>query len=176
MRIVLLFTVLALALAVTACATPATPGAPSTPAAPSGATAAPSIPPVPAATNVPVSTPPSGDLTITFKKTGGIGGVNETYTLKPDGSVDSSKGPKQAEGGATAAAKLAGAISATGIYAVAPGKYMGKDVCCDRFAYDLTLSIGGKSYNYSTVDGAEDVPPALAQTVGLISQYVATAK
>src|SRR5438045_3689614 len=112
MRIVFLIIVLALALVVTACATPATSGAPGTPAAPLGATPAPSIPPVPAATNVPVSTPPSGDLTITFKRTGGIGGVNETYTLKPDGSVDSGKGLKQAEGGATAAAKLAGAISA----------------------------------------------------------------
>jgi hypothetical protein len=166
MRIALLIAVLALGFAVTGCATPAT----------SGVTPAPSIPPVPAATNLPVSTPPNGELTIIFKKTGGIAGVNETHTLKPDGSVDSGKGPKQADGGAAAAAKLAGAISATGIYAVAPGKYMGKDLCCDRFTYELTLTIGSKSYSYTTVDGAEGVPPALAQTVGLVSQYVASAK
>src|SRR6185369_4958996 len=108
-------------------------------------------------------------------QSGGVAGVNQTYTLKPDGSVDTGKGVKQADGGAAAAATLASKIAATGIYGVAPDKYLPASQCCDRFTYEITLTIGGKSYSYTTMDGTQTAPPALMQTIGLITQYIATA-
>jgi hypothetical protein len=156
-------------LSAAACAAPVTPAGP----APTFTTSAPQVP---VSTPVPVTTPPAVDLTVIFKRSGGIAGVNESYTLKPDGSLDTSKGPKQADGGATAAAKLASQIAATGIYAVAPAKYLPANPCCDRFTYDLTLTVGGKSFNYTTMDASETAPAALTQTVGLIAQYIAAAR
>ena len=161
MRYITLIALVLLILSAAACATPLTPAGP-----------APTSTPSPA----PGTTPPSGDLTIFFKRSGGIAGVNESYSLKPDGSLDTSKGPKQADGGATAAANLAGQIAATGIYSVTPGKYPPVNPCCDRFEYDLTLDVGGKSFSYTTMDGSETAPASLKQTVGLIVRYIAAAR
>jgi hypothetical protein len=169
MRHITLTTLLLLILTIAACATPVTP----TGQAPTATTSAPDVP---ASTPLPVVTPPAGDLTIMFNRSGGIAGVQEAYTLKPDGSLDTSKGPKQADGGATAAAKLASQIAATGIYAVAPGKYLPASPCCDRFTYDLSLTAGGKTFTYTTMERSETAPAALNQTIGLIAQYIAAAR
>lgn len=118
----------------------------------------------------------SGELNITLKRSGGIAGRNETFSLKPDGTVTTGTQTKQADGGAAAAAKLAGAIAATGIYNVAPGKYMSADTCCDRYIYELTLVAGGQTFSFTTIDGYNQTPSALLQTLGLIQQYIVAAR
>ena len=119
--------------------------------------------------------PAAGELNVTFERSGGFTGRIETFRLKPDGSVDDGKVVLHAAGGSSAAAILASQIAATGIYSVAPGRYMAANTCCDRFEYDLTLTQNGLGYNFMTIDSAESEPPALVQTIRLISQYISTA-
>ena len=121
----------------------------------------------------PTGTPPAaGELNLTFERSGGFTGRIETFRLKPDGSVDDGKVVLHAAGGPSDAATLATQIAATGIYSVAPGQYMAANTCCDRFEYDLTLTQNGQSYHFITIDSADSEPPALAQTIRLISQYI----
>ena len=116
--------------------------------------------------------PAAGALNVTFERSGGFTGRIESFRLKPDGSVDDGKVVLRAAGGTAAAASLAAQIAATGIYAVAPGRYMPANTCCDRFEYDLTLTQNGKSYNFVTIDSAPSAPPELVQAIRLISQYI----
>ena len=121
----------------------------------------------------PPGTPPAdAELSVAFERSGGFTGRVETFHLKPDGSVDDGKLVLHAAGGSSAAATLASQIAATGIYAVAPGRYVGANTCCDRFEYDLTLTQNGQSHNFVTIDHEPSAPPALVQTRQLISQYI----
>jgi len=116
--------------------------------------------------------PAAGALNVTFERSGGFTGRIEAFRLRPDGSVDDGKVVLHAAGGSSAAAILASQIAASGIYSVAPGRYMAANTCCDRFEFDLTLTQNGQSYNFVTIDSAESAPPALVQTIRLISQYI----
>lgn len=118
---------------------------------------------------------PAGELVATLQRSGGIAGATETFVVQGDGTVAVGLTTRQAEGGAEAAADLANRIAATGIYDVAPGQYMPANTCCDRYTYDLTLVRDGQRYHYVTMDGAENAPPALMETISLIQQYVASA-
>src|SRR5206468_9273416 len=73
-RRIAILSLLLVVLAAAACATPATPGAPPT--------TLPGTPFVPAATPA-----AAGELSVTLHRSGGIAGANDTFVLKPDGSV-----------------------------------------------------------------------------------------
>lgn len=118
---------------------------------------------------------PSNQVIATLQRSGGIAGKTETFVVQGNGTVSVGLASRQAEGGAEAAADLANRLAATGIYDVAPGKYMPENTCCDRYTYDLTLVKDGQKYHYVTMDGTENAPPALLETISLIQQYVASA-
>ena len=120
----------------------------------------------------PGTAPAAGELNVTFERSGGFTGRNETFRLKPDGSVDDGKVVLHSAGGSSDAVTLATQIAATGIYAVAPGRYMSANTCCDRIEYDLTLTQNSQSYNFITIDSEASAPPALMQTIRLISLYI----
>ena len=145
-----------------------------------GACAPPQVPAAPTAQPMVVAPSPtaaaSSELNVTLKRGGGLAGRNEIFILKQDGTVMMGEQIKQADGGATAAAKLAEQIVATGIYDVAPGRYMPVSLCCDRYLYDLALVRDGQSYHYVTMDGSENAPPPLFKTLGLIQQYITAAR
>ena len=155
---------LILMLVVTACAMPATSSTPS----PAGTTSTP---------RPDAMTPTAGgELNVTFKRSGGIAGVNEVFALNSDGTIIARGQTKQVEGGRAAASELAQKIAATGIYQVPPDRYMPLNRCCDRFTYELTLVKDGRTYTYMTMDSTENAPPALLQTLALVHQYIVSAR
>jgi hypothetical protein len=109
---------------------------------------------------------------VTLERSGGITGRSETFSLKADGSVDDGKIVLHVDGGSATASQLAAQIAATGIYTIAPGQYLPANSCCDRYEYDVTLTQNGKTYSFVMTDGSGIAPPALMQTVRLISQYI----
>jgi hypothetical protein len=162
----LLITILAL----TACGGPA-PAATPVPVAGTPVPTAPVVAaPTPAAT-----LPPLTSLEIVFHKSGGIAGVNETTTIRADGTVVAGTQTRHASGGAQAATELARQIEATGLFAVKPARFMPADPCCDRFTYEVTLVRNGQSFVYATMDATTSAPAALFQVVGLIQRYIAAA-
>jgi hypothetical protein len=188
MRATVLFALLCAIVFSAGCAAPSTPPQPAASITPLQQTI-PVSPPQPAATvsptqraaltlapRTPAGTPlAGGELSVTFERYGGFTGRHDTFNLRPDGSVDDGKIVLHADGGSTTASQLAAQIAATGIYSVNPGSYMPANTCCDRFEYDFTLTQNGKTYNFVTIDGFETAPPAIIQTVRLISQYIDSA-
>ncbi len=142
---------------------------------PAPATTPTATPPVVMAPTTVSTLPPLTSLEIVFHKSGGIAGVNETTTIRADGTVIAGSQTKRAAGGAQAAADLARQIEATGIFAVKPDRYMPADPCCDRFSYTVTFVRNGQSFVYATVDATASAPPALFQAIGLIQRYIAAA-
>ena len=124
----------------------------------------------------PAASPSPSDLNVTLVRSGGLIGRPQTYVLTSDGSVDTGFARLRVEGGATAMQQLAQNIRATGLLDVPPANYAPANVCCDRYAYELTISVDGKAYVYETIVGSPSVPPALTQTIALIESYIATAR
>lgn len=91
----------------------------------------PTLMPSPQPTPTAVIPGSAAELTITFRQKGGVAGRADMFVLKPNGTVTVGTEAKRVEGGA-AAAELASRLAATGIYDVAPGRYM-----------PATASIGG---------------------------------
>ncbi len=157
MRLIILTSILLIVLSLSSCGPQALP----TPSPPSPRTA-----PTLSAT----------DVIATLRRSGGFAGRTDSFVIKADGAVDVGSITRRVEGGPGAAAKLATQLAATGIYDVAPGKYMPAVSCCDRFTYDLTLVKDGKSYSYTTMDGSETAPRALVDAVALLQQYINAAR
>ncbi|HYN89281.1 MAG TPA: hypothetical protein VER55_12150 [Ardenticatenaceae bacterium] len=165
--------VLIVLLPLAACAAPAGPApAPTSTPSPAPAATQPAASPAPTATQPTTPAPEAGDEIIAeLTRSGGFEGTTDTFVLRGDGTVEVGTESRSAEGGAAAATELLNDLEATGIYAVEPGEYLPKDTCCDRFTYDLTLYRDGESFHYVTIDAAEEAPPALFETIGLILEY-----
>jgi len=171
---------LAAALLLAACGGPTVaPTSVPTSAPASAPTATPRAPLPPGVTIVPIAPTPSTSADIILRRSGGIAGVSDTMTLKPDGTViveqrTGSKTLRALDGPASYAALLS-KIEATGIYSVAPGRYWPSAPCCDRFAMELTLNRNGQALVFATVQATPNVPQPMLDCFQLILQYVATA-
>jgi len=71
---------------------------------------------------------------------------------------------------------LSNALVAAGIYGAQTGSYLPANTCCDRQTYELTLTRGGKSYSFVTMDSTESAPPQLMTAIGLVQRYANAAK
>ncbi len=111
-------------------------------------------------------------LNIVLQRSGGFTGRTEVFVLKPDGTITMAFGNVKAPGGSAAALQLAQHIIATSVLGVPPGEYVPANGCCDRYLFELTLGMNGKSYHYATLEGDDSAPPALRETLALIQQYI----
>ncbi|MCA1553039.1 MAG: hypothetical protein LC737_01540 [Chloroflexi bacterium] len=131
--------------------------------------------PTPSATAPPASHA-GAPMTIVFSRSGGFTGRTETFVLNPDGTITMSFTTAQVAGGAKAAARLSQNIVATKILELAPGEYLPKNACCDRYVYELTLKLNGKEFNYVALQDDDATPAPLHDTIELIEQYLTTAQ
>ena len=111
-----------------------------------------------------------------LQRTGGFAGRTDVFVLKPDGTVSMAYGNMHVPGGSAAAAQLARSLLATNVLSVPPGEYLPPNACCDRYEFELTIALGGKSFHYVTLEGAESTPPALRETIALIQGYINSAQ
>jgi hypothetical protein len=108
----------------------------------------------------PADAPVSGSIHVT----GGIAGLDETWTLAADGTVTGPNGESGTISDADLAA-LRAAIEAADFFALDPS-YLPADTCCDRFTYEVTLSEGSRTNTVTTIDAAE-APQALFTLIDL---------
>ena len=163
------------------CAAPAAMPAANVPATPT-----PSAEPSPRAKATPVPrvtttpTPESSGaeptISVVLQRSGGFAGRSEVFVLKPDGTVTTAFGELHAPGGAAAALALTRKIAATNILSVPPGEYLPANGCCDRYLFDLTLTLDGKAYHYVTLEGNESAPAPLRETIASIQAYISAAQ
>lgn len=165
-------------------AAPAGPPAP-TPVATGVATAGAEVPLPPKGTNfpgplytpsLPSATADPSSLNIVLQRSGGFTGRTEAFVLKSDGTVTMAVGNMHVPGGTAAAQQLARNLVATNILSVPPGDYLPSNVCCDRYLFELTLALDGKTYHYVTLEGTDSTPPSLRETIALIEDYITSAR
>ena len=104
---------------------------------------------------------------IIFRRSGGFAGVDEEWVIYSDGRITS------AEGGAWQVAPerveaLVKQIDEAGFFEL-DGNYLPLDTCCDRFTYQVSVSMGDKSNSVTTIDAAPGVPPELWQVIDAIN-------
>lgn len=102
-------------------------------------------------------TPPP-TLSGTLHITGGIAGVDETWSLAADRIITGPAG----ETGTMSDAGLEAvreAMAAADFFAL-DAEYLPADTCCDRFTYVISLSDGSRTHTITTLDDA-GAPPSL---------------
>ncbi len=113
---------------------------------------------------------PAGGPFIRFHRSGGIAGVDETWLFYADGRVEhTGRGPGRAQ--PLNASQLDALMKAARSPDVAALKesYVPTDTCCDRFFYEITLTLDGQTKTVRTLDAAPDQPPALNNLLDAIS-------
>lgn len=161
-------------------AAPAPTAAPSaTPApspTPSPTAASPTAIPSPSAAPTAQAAAPADEVIVRLHRSGGFAGVDESYSIRADGSVVKGGGDGQTmqivQADAAAASRFIQQLADTGITALAPGSYQPKNPCCDRFSYTVSVVVQGQEYSYSAVEGDERMPAELAKLIELVRQYV----
>ena len=99
----------------------------------------------------------------TIHVSGGIAGIDETWSLAADGTVI---GPNAQTGRISDAdlAALRAAITAAGFFDL-DAEYLPDDTCCDRFTYVLSLTVADRTNTVTTIDAAE-APQTLFALIG----------
>jgi len=139
-------------------------------------TPAPSATPGATATTPPKSELP-GEAVIVYKRSGGIAGLDEMWTIYPDGNVAfaahaQGEGPErlyQVEAAEVAA--LVDTLDTLGFFALT-GNYMPLDTCCDRITYDIEARSGDLVNHVVTLDAAPNTPPELWQAIDALNAFV----
>lgn len=141
--------------------------------------------PAPTATAIPVATattPPKSELpteaAIVYKRSGGIAGLDEMWTIYLDGSVAfashaQGEGPeKMYQADPAEVTALLDTLDTLGFFALT-GKYLPLDTCCDRITYDIEARKGDQFNHVTTLDAAPGTPPELWQAIDALNAFIA---
>jgi Emfourin len=116
----------------------------------------------------------SREITISYHRSGGFSGTDDTWTLSADGTVShqgqTSGTPEQLT--AAQMAELTAAISAANFMSL-DDSYVPKDTCCDRYLYEITVTIDGHSKTVRTIDASPTAPAELTHLVDTLNRLVA---
>ena len=112
--------------------------------------------------------PVSGSIRVT----GGVAGVDETWTLATDGTVTRPDGSLAMADPADLVA-LQIAIDDARFFSL-DGEYLPDDRCCDRFEYRVALTRGEDTHTVTTLDDA-DAPEGLFDVIDALLTVMANA-
>jgi hypothetical protein len=107
---------------------------------------------------------------VIFKRTGGIAGVDETWTIFTDGRIETNSNI-QPQLSAEAVSQLLNSLESTGFFNLT-GSYLPEDTCCDRFFYEITAVQGTTFHTVTTLEATPDMPESLQQSLQLIQNAV----
>jgi hypothetical protein len=128
-----------------------------------GATPSPTTSPLTSPLASPLAVP--GSVVIMVHRTGGFAGVDETWTLYDDGRVaHTGRGTGQTNQiGSNAVAAVIAVARAN--FAALNTVYKPANTCCDRFVYEIAITVNGQTKTIHAVDGAADEPPTTTQVL-----------
>jgi hypothetical protein len=122
----------------------------------------------------PTLTPPnSTDPIVVYHRSGGFGGFDETWTIYADGRIDHTGRGAGSTGQLTADRidSLIAQIRSIDLTSI-KDSYVGINTCCDRFIYEITITLDGKTKSIKTIDGAQDEPTALTQLLTTLNDLL----
>lgn len=116
------------------------------------------------------TTPPTATVAantaVLFKRTGGIAGLNEAWTIFTDGRVETNSAT-QPELSAEEVKQLLNGLESSGFFEL-EDSYLPEDTCCDRFFYEITAVQNSTYHTVRTLEATPDMPEALQQSLRLI--------
>ncbi len=123
--------------------------------------------------------PPIGPpgISIVYHRSGGFAGTDDTWKISPDSTV--------AHQGQTAGtleqlttaqmAELTAAIRAANFMSL-EDSYIPQNTCCDRYMYEITVTLGGQSKTVSTIDASPTAPNELTQLIDTLNRLLIPAR
>ena len=116
----------------------------------------------------------SAEISVSYHRSGGFSGADDTWTIAADGAVShQGQTPRTPEQLTTAQmAELAAAIRAADFMSL-EDSYMPQETCCDRYLYEITVTIGGHSKTVRTIDASPTAPAGLTRLVDTLNRLVA---
>lgn len=101
---------------------------------------------------------------IVFHRSGGIAGFDETWSIFANGRVEhrGSGVGRSVFLRDDQVRELSKVVRAANFEALADS-YVPEESCCDRFFYEITVMLDGRSKTVNTLDAAPDEPPALTR-------------
>lgn len=108
----------------------------------------------------------SPNTAVIFKRSGGLAGLDETWTIFTDGRVETNS-TIQPELSAEEVTQLLNSLETVGFFELGE-RYLPADTCCDRFFYEITAVQGSDYHTVTTLEATPDMPEALQQTLRLL--------
>jgi hypothetical protein len=124
--------------------------------------------PAPGATNSPPNANSVGEPAILVRRSGGLAGAAEQWTVYPDGRVVDVKGDERMAGSSEVSAGLK-AIDRLGFFNL-QDSYGVQSQCRDCFVYEIMVNNGSRSKAVKFTEGVSDTPVALTQAMAVIKQ------
>ncbi len=121
-------------------------------------------------------TPASGiseDTSLTYQREGGVTGINQEWTIYPNGRIIAPDGQEmQVSQEATAdVLSRSAAIESADL----SKSYVADDECCDQFFYTIIIKVGDQETTLHTSDGANH-PESITLLIEEIERLIATAE
>lgn len=124
-------------------------------------------------TSTVASTPTvSPNTAVVFKRSGGLAGLNEQWTIFANGRVETNTAT-QPQLSAEDVSQLLSSLATTGFFEL-DNTYLPEDTCCDRFLYEITAVQETTFHSVTTLENTPDMPEALQQSLRLIQNLLFT--
>jgi hypothetical protein len=117
----------------------------------------------------------SQEISVIYHRSGGFAGTDDTWKISADGMVAHLGQTASAPGQLTTTqlADLTAAVHAANFMSLA-ASYVPKDTCCDRYQYEITVTLEGQSKTVRTIDASPTAPAELTQLIDMLNRLVAT--
>jgi hypothetical protein len=112
------------------------------------------------------------DFYITYHRSGGLIGSNDTWTITLQGKLSQQGSGASSQLTAAQMDELAAAIRDARFMEL-QNSFQDKNTCCDRYEYTITVTTNGQSKTVRTVDGSPIAPPTLMHLIDILNQLVA---
>ena len=116
-------------------------------------------------------------ISIIYHRSGGIAGTDDTWKITLDGTVahqgQTAGTPEQLT--TAQMVELTSAIRAANFMAL-EDSYVPQDTCCDRYTYEITVTVGSQSKTVSTIDASPTAPAELTQMIDTLNRLLIPTK
>jgi hypothetical protein len=119
----------------------------------------------------------SPDVFVIYHRSGGFAGTDDTWVISADGTVSQQGTTAEAPTQLTEAqmAELTSALRAANFMSLEES-YVSENTCCDRYLYEITVTMGGQSKTVRTIDASPTAPAELNQLIDTLNRLVAPAQ
>lgn len=113
---------------------------------------------------------PAG-VALVLRRSGGIAGVAEQWTVYVDGRVLAGDGGRW-QASPERVSQLVSELEQLGFFELAD-RYIPLNTCCDRFTYELSVRSGARTHTITALEATPDVPDAVWRALDTVAGFIA---